>query len=36
MSKEMRVVVYRNSETANEVYKQNPLTCGLASYLQND
>lgn len=28
--------VYRNSETANEVYKQNPLTCGLASYLQND
>lgn len=36
MSKEMRVVVYRNSVTENEVYKQNPLTCGLASYLQND
>ena len=36
MSKEMKVVVYRNSETTNEVYKQNPLTCGLASYLQND
>lgn len=36
MSKEMKVVVYRNSETANEVYKQNPLTCDLASYLQND
>ncbi len=29
MSKEMRVVVYRISETANEVYKQNLLAFDL-------
>lgn len=36
MSKEMKVVVYQNSETANKIYKKNPLTCGLASHLQNN